>query len=259
LPSTLDDLFEREEAVELSRRGRERVQRLGSPAYESFIAGNEARSLLGLGRYVEAEELARKTLVFERSLSGAPGIVSAGNVLGGVLYRTGRYSEARRIYDEILPHGRRVGGAEFLARLLIDIAELQENLGNSTVARTHASEALALLRDASSLFHLVLHLPAIAQLLPHEAPSLIARCRPAARHDSWRACLAETDGWIGHDVRTFHEAADIYERLHSPYDEARCRLQAGDIDRGAQLVETYGLQEGPLGNKLQTLVAAQLE
>jgi adenylate cyclase len=259
LPSTLDDLFEREEAVELCRRGRERAQRLGSPAYESFIAGNEARSLLGLGRHVEAEELARKSLVFERSISGAPGIVGTGNVLGVVLYRTGRYTEARRVYDEILPHGRRVGGTEFLARLLIDIAQLHETLGNSIVARTHANEALALLANASSLFHVVLLLPAIAQLLPDEAPNLIARCKPAARHNSWRACLGEAEGWIGHDVRTFHEAADIYERLHSPYDEARCRLQAGDIDRGAQLVETYGLQEGPLGRKLQTLVAAQLE
>jgi tetratricopeptide (TPR) repeat protein len=259
LPSTLDDLFEREEAVELCRRGRERAQRLGSPAYESFIAGNEARSLLGLGRHVEAEELARKSLVFERSISGAPGIVGTGNVLGAVLYRTGRYTEARHVYDEILPHGRRVGGTEFLARLLIDIAELQEALGNSIVARSHANEALALLRNASSLFHVVLLLPAIAQLLPDEAPNLIARCKPAARHNSWRACLVEAEGWIGHDVQTFHEAADVYEGLHSPYDEARCRLQAGDIDRGAQLVETYGLQEGPLGRNLQTLVAAQLE
>ena len=251
LPSTLDDLFERREAVALCRRGRVRVQRLGAPSYESFLAGNEARCLLGLGRYAEAEELARKTLVFERALTSPPGIVSVGGVLGVILFRTGRYSEARQIFDEILPHGRRIGGAEFLARLLVDIAEFEGEVGNGAVAKARANEALELLRDATSLFHIVLLLPAIAKLLPGAAPELIARCKPGARHDSWHACLIEAEAWVHQDRRRWSEAAEMYKGFESPYDEARCRLQAGETDRAGELIETYRLQDGPLGARLR--------
>jgi adenylate cyclase len=257
LPSTLEDNLMSREAIEISRRGKSRVHRLGAPSYESFIAGNEARSLLGLGKYPEAEELARATLVTERSLGSPPGIVNAGNVLGVALTRTGRYDEARRIFDEILPLGRGVGGTEFLAPLLTDIALLEAARGNPAVCRMFAQEALGMLHTASSTFHIVRLLPSLAGLLPEEVPNLVARCKPAARHPSWHASIAEAEAWSARSARLFLEAAGIYHDFESPYEEARCRIEAGDLDKGAELLDLYGLQSGPLGDRMRRLAPAR--
>lgn len=253
LPSVLDDLFERREAVEVCRRGRATVHKIGSPSYESFIAGNEARSLMGLGQLSEAEELARNTLAVERSLSSPPGIVSAGNVLGAVLFRTGRYDEARTVYEDIQGPARRLGGTDFLGRLLVDIAELEETRGNSAVASSILDEALHLIENVSSLFHVALLLPAIARMSPRAGPRLLAQCRSGTRLASWQACLHEAEGWVTHDAQSFLQAAQLYRRFESPYEEARCRLEGGDLSAAGKLIELFGLEGGPLGERMRAL------
>jgi adenylate cyclase len=257
LPSTLEDHFKSREAIEICRRGRSRVHRLGAPSYESFIAGNESSSLLSLGMYSEAEKLARDTLVIERSLGSPPGIVNVGNVLGVALTRVGRYEEAGRIFDEILPLGRGVGGTEFLAPLLTDIATLEAARGNPAVSRTFAQEALDMIRGASSLFHIVRILPGIVSLFPDAFPELVARCKAAAQHPSWHARILETEAWNTRSPQQFLDTADMYGRLERPYEEARCRLEGGDLEGGARLLKQYGLESGPLGARLHELVESQ--
>jgi hypothetical protein len=43
--------------------------------------------------------------------------------------------------------------------------------------------------------------------------------------------------------------------MERPYEEAACRLEAGELDRARELIDRYGLGEGPLGARLRKLEA----
>jgi hypothetical protein len=83
--------------------------------------------------------------------------------------------------------------------------------------------------------------------------SIIDMVRPSVRDPSWEAAMAEAEGWVHGDASSFLRAAELYATLELPYEEARCRLEAGDLDRARDLIKSFGLQEGPLGARLSEL------
>lgn len=251
LPSTLADFSYNQEAVALCRKGREVMRKLGSPTFEWFIAANEAFSLVALGEYRPAEALARAAMA-ERSVLGAPGLVNAGGNLGWLCTRLGRFEEARQVFDEILPLARGVGGAEFLSRFLRGQAELEEARGNLAAARQAMEEAVQIVFETPSTGHWFMVLPQAARLLPkEEATILMDRVAGRAKHRAFEANVIEAEGYLTQNDELLRKAADMYRSFELPYEEARCRLEAGEPDRAREIIERYGLHDGPLGALLR--------
>jgi hypothetical protein len=67
----------------------------------------------------------------------------------------------------------------------------------------------------------------------------------------------EAEGVLHGDRERFAKAAEIYRSFELPYQEARCRLEAGDLDRAGQLIRRFGLENGPLGSRLREIESAK--
>ncbi len=254
LPEILDEFGQGREAIELCRRGRDVMRRLGAPAYEWFVAGNEARILMHTGRYEEAEALAREALGHERAMRTPPGIVNAAVALLFALTRRGRYVDAQQVRDETAPLAHAAGGGDFLGRFLAAEVELEETRGNRAAARQVVEEAVALIFANPSVMHHVYVVAAAARLLPREqAEGLLVRVRQRARHPAQEAPLRMAEGYLAGNPESFREAAGLYRKLELPYEEAWCRLEAGERDRATEIIERFDLQEGPLGARLRQL------
>jgi adenylate cyclase len=257
LPSTLIFYSLHEEAAALCRRGREVMRKLGSPSFEWYIAGNEADALVELGRFEEADSLCRQMPGEQRSVLGVPGTVNALTGLARSLIRRGRYEEARSILDELLPLARRMGGSEFLAPSLIEEAQLEEARGNPAAARQAAAEAVSVVLDTPTLQHgFGILVPAVYLLPPVETAAFRKRLAGLRDHPSQVAVLTEAEAIVQNDPSLFGSAADLYASLGLPYQEARARLGAGDLDVARQIIERFGLEEGPLGARLRAAVLA---
>jgi len=260
LPDTLSRFGRFEEGVVLARRGREVTRKLGSPTFEWFIAANEATMLMYLGRYDEAEPLLREALESYRAEMGIPGQVNAGMVYADVLIRQGRYPQARVLIEESMPLARRIGGAEFLAPALVIEASLDEAQGSIASARQTLTEALDIVLATPSLIHLAPPLAPGARLLPRDrvAP-VIERARPASGNPVVAAAVAEAEAWLSRTPSAFSEAARHYAELKMPYEEARCQLEAGDLERARELITRFMLEKGSLGKRLNELSGASVE
>ena len=64
---------------------------------------------------------------------------------------------------------------------------------------------------------------------------------------SHEAPLIEARAILDGDAAGHVRAAEIFASLELPYDEARCRIGAGQIERAQEIVDRYGLANGPLG------------
>jgi hypothetical protein len=64
---------------------------------------------------------------------------------------------------------------------------------------------------------------------------------------SQEAPLIEARAILDGDAAGHVRAAEIFASLQLPYQEARCRIQAGQLDRAHEIIERYGLKDGPLG------------
>jgi adenylate cyclase len=256
LPDNLTKFGHHEEAAALGRRGREVARKLGSPTFEWFIAANEATSLMELGRYEEAEALVQEALEAHRAVLGIPGQVNAGMVYAETLIRQGRYAAARAHVDEAMPLARRIGGTEFLAPALMVEVGLDEATGNLASARQLIGEVMDMVMASPSLIHLTPVLASAGRLLAAERVTpAIDRARPAAGHPMLAAAIAEAEAWVSQTPARFSSAAEQYGAMKMPFQEARCRLEAGDISRARQLIIQFGLEQGPLGHRLNELSA----
>ena len=65
---------------------------------------------------------------------------------------------------------------------------------------------------------------------------------------------AEAEGVVKRDEGRSREAALIYEALAMPYEEARCRIDAGELERAREIIERYPFADGPLGRALAAAV-----
>ncbi len=258
LPNELWEFAENREGVALCREGREIMRRLGSPGFDWFIGGNEAAMLADLGEYEAAESLAREALTQARAMRTVPGMVNTGISLSTVLVRRGAYEETRQVLDEVLPLARRVGGAEFLSPVLLMEVDLEQARGNRAAAANTLEEAVELCSSTPAFIYLFRVLVPAARLLPRaRAVELIDRVRDRVQHDAQRAPITEAEAILAGDPGQFRRAAELYAKLELPYQEARCRVEAGDLDRARELIERYRLGDGPVGVRLRELGAAQ--
>jgi hypothetical protein len=97
-------------------------------------------------------------------------------------------------------------------------------------------------------------LPTAARLLPGERiAGLLERVRSQVRHPALEAPLRAAEATLTGDPAIFLRAADLYADLRLPYEEAQCRLGAGDLDRARELIGRYGLADGPMGARLREI------
>jgi adenylate cyclase len=229
------------EAVEVAEGGRVAMRRLGAPAMEWFIAGNEALALVRLGRYEEADDLTLVMLEEQRSVLGVVGVVNAGMSRIELLVRRGLHSEARALADEILGLARGLGGTEFLGQSLVTEAELELARGNEAAARQALREAVEIAAE-EDIGHLVQMLPASSRLLPAEtARQLLERARDFPSIPLNDACRVEADAVLRNDRVRFLEAAQLYQEVEMPWEEARCLASSGDEGAAAALYEQLGV------------------
>lgn len=69
--------------------------------------------------------------------------------------------------------------------------------------------------------------------------------------------MDEAEGVLHGDGELFAHAAEIYRSFELRSQEARCRFEAGDLDRASELIGRFGLENGPLGAGLRNLESAQ--
>ena len=158
--------------------------------------------------------------------------------------------------DDMLPLAKRVDGSMFLSRALGAEAELEHARGNHAAARMAIDDALEGVLGTTAVVHwFVILVPAAIVLPPDRACDVIGRVRVHATVPMFEAALLEAEGLVERDVGASRKAADLYSSLGLPYQEARARLEAGDRGRAAELVHRFGLQAGPVGQRLAGLDA----
>lgn len=229
------------QAVDIAEEGRVAMRKLGAPAMEWFIAGNEALALVLLGRYEEADSLTREMLEGQRAVLGAPGLANASFSRVELLARRGLHTEARAVADEMMSINRGLGGAEFLGQGLVSEAELELARGNLAAARQAIREAVEIATE-EDLGHLPSMLPAAARLLaPEEAEQLIDRVSALPSIPLNEALGKEARAVLAADPALFLEAAALYRHVEMPYEEARCLAAAGDDAAAAAIYERLGV------------------
>jgi len=253
LPSALSSFCRYREAVDLCERGRSAMRKLGAPSFEHFIAANEAGSLMELGRYEDAEALARESLEAQRAVGAMPGVVNSGMTFADLLTRKGRHDEAGRLMEEVIAAARGLGGSQFLSQALGVQAHLERARGNLATARQAIEEAVAIVLTTTSISDRLPILVPAAMLAPDRLEALAGPVRPGATDPGFGALLLEADAILSGDPNRFAEAADRYASLEMPYQEARCGLEAGRLDRASEIVRRFGLENGPVGSRLQEL------
>jgi hypothetical protein len=148
--------------------------------------------------------------------------------------------------DEVLPLARGFGGVEFLSPTLRIEAELEAAGGNAPAARELAREAVELLEEGD-VTHAIQLLPLVARLRPRvEAVALLERVAPAHTFPRAAAAIAEGQALLAGDSTRMAAAADRYRELELPYEQARCLIGAGAVERGRELADAIGASGGPL-------------
>ncbi len=242
-----------EEALEVARESRRKDRELGAVQFDAFHAGNEAGILIDLGRLDEADALTAEVLGEEHP--GSSG-VAAGNAAIQrlkLLIRRGRYDEARALLDEMGPLIRRMGGPEYLGASLALEAELEVARGNVAAARQAAKDARSYLITAPSQVEWLSFLEIGVQLLPRdEVIEMLDSLGEVGAEVGPRAGLAEVRATLEGDAVGARRAADLYREAKMPYQEARCRVAAGELERARELVERFGFSDGPVGSALSS-------
>jgi hypothetical protein len=127
-------------------------------------------------------------------------------------------------------------------------AELEAARGNTASARQALREAIDLALAEEGGGHILPLLPvAAAQLPAEEARRSLNRAHELPASTLGGAYIAEAEAVLAGDAEASREAADRYRALEMPYEEARCRIAAGELDRARELVATFNLAAGPLG------------
>jgi adenylate cyclase len=241
LVDTLTKAGRLHDAARIAPEARKAARDFGAIAFEWFIAGNEAFALVALGRYDEADALARETLEDQRSVLTLPGVVNAGIPRVILLSRRGSHEQARTLADEVVAVARGLGGSEFLGHALYEEAELEWARDNDASARQALREAVDIAEE-EDVWHIIPMLPAAARLLSRaEAEQLIERVRSLPSTPLTAALRAEAEAVLALDTDRFREAAGLYRDVGMPYEEARCLAAAGDDDAAKAIFERLGV------------------
>ena len=201
------------------------MRKLGATYLESMLQAIEAESTVDLGQYREAEDLVRGVLGAPLAPVTIPVQVKLGGALSASLSRRGMTEEALRSLSDVLPLARRLGGMEFLARVLAIQAELEHQRGNTSGAEEIAAEGFGVMLSSKSFAHWFWILGALARLVP--PTRLQSALGPleslSGRHARFDAGLMELEGILARDPLKLEEAAGLYAALELPFEEGRCR------------------------------------
>jgi hypothetical protein len=150
--------------------------------------------------------------------------------------------------EEVLPLARGVGSPEYLGALLEVMARLELARGNSASGRQAIRESMELVSGAYAWELLLRVLPTFARLLPpDEVQPRLAGVPDLPPQSMIQARLAESDALLRGAAQLSRQAADLYREAELPYEEARCRVDAGELDRARELVEEYGFAPVAVG------------
>jgi adenylate cyclase len=247
--------FRFREALDVCERGIERLEELGMPGIGSTLVSSTSTALMELGRYEEAERLALELLGPRRGTTIELATLHAGAALSQAWLRTGRYDDAERMLQEILPRARRMAAPGFSGAVLVCWAELLEATGRTADAAEPLSELLALAPPGGPIQYRSWALVPASRIAPSLAGGLIEELRERVDEPAKQVVLTEARGNLSGDRSAIHDAAEAYAVMGMPYQEARCRLEAGEIGRVRELADGFGLAAGPLGAKLDAVSA----
>ena len=147
------------------------------------------------------------------------------------------------LVDELLPLARGIGGAEYLGQALVVEAEIEAARGNRAAAEQAVREAVELAFSTPAREQWVRFLPHAGRHLPaEEVRRLLERAQRTPSSKIEAARLAEAAAVIDGDEGLAHEAAELYWELEMPYEEARCRLDAGEVARAQELAARFGFE-----------------
>jgi adenylate cyclase len=243
-----------EEAIALTREGREWDRELGLVQYEVFHAGNEAGMLIDIGRLNEADELTAQVLSEQHPGSSGVSVGNAAIQRLKLLIRLGRYDEARTLLDETGPLVRAMGGPEYQGAAFRLEAELEDARRNVAAARQAARDGRDYFLTAPAQTEWLWFLPLAARLLPRdELAEMLDQLGDVPPIPIFQARLAELEAALDRNPEAARRAADLYREVGMPYEEALCRLDAGELERARELMEAFGFEKGPLGARLAEL------
>jgi hypothetical protein len=242
------------DGLETCQQGRDAMRRLGAPQWEWYVASNEVWVLAWLGKLDEGEVLAREILDTQSGVVGVPGCINTGTALAWMLMCQGKCDDARRLIDEMDGPARDLGDPEQLSVLLAVEAELEEACGHVEAARHAAAAAVKVAIDTTSVaLAAYVAVPGVRLLGRGGVGALLDQLRSLDDQPSFRAKLTEADALLSGDAALFAKAADLYCSLGAVLDEARCRLEAGDLEQAGELIRKCGVERGPLGARLARL------
>jgi adenylate cyclase len=241
------------EVLELSDRGLERLEKLGMPGIGSALVSSRSTALMELGSYSDAEATALELLGPRRATAIELTTLHAAAAVSQTYIRTGRFADAERIVERVLPRARRMNALGFSGGLLIAWAELLEATERLSLASDALRELLELApRDGPVAARFWALVPA-SRFARSLADPLIHELAGRVDEPAKEVMLMEARANLFGDRATFHDAAEAYAALGMPYQEARCRLEAGGSDRASEIVDVFGLGEGPVGARLRSL------
>jgi hypothetical protein len=88
-------------------------------------------------------------------------------------------------------------------------------------------------------------------LLPvDEVERALARAHEMPTFALGQAYIAEAEAILTSDPDRARAAAERYSEIQMPYEEARCRISAGDLASARELAERHGFQNGPLAEAI---------
>ncbi len=241
------------------------LERRGQEATLDFTRSSRVESLGWLGRWDEAES--ELTDIIDRDLArGGTQIVTMARMqLMLILVYRSRYAEAYDMLSPTMDRAREIQDPQVLLPSLSAAIPAAARAGHVDEARTLIGEleALAFDRSASTLLAMAL-LPGVDLMAELDGPALermvatAERRFPTANH-SLDACLGVIDQAHGRHrdaVDRLSGAAVGFERLNARVQEHQCRilearsrLQLGEKDAVAQLLETAGAFFTPIGGR----------
>jgi predicted ATPase/Tfp pilus assembly protein PilF len=130
-----------------------------------FCLVNLANVAHNQGRYEEAEQLARESLVLSRQIGDGWGATCSLWLLGMVRYRTGDVTQAQALLEESLAIGRESGNRRLVISPLNTLGDMACHQGDYVRARTLFEECLALSRELGDQFKVAMHLNNLGTVL----------------------------------------------------------------------------------------------
>ncbi|WP_345463489.1 tetratricopeptide repeat protein [Deinococcus carri] len=177
-------------------------QQIGDVVGEVKVLGNLGTLLISLGRYPEALE--HLTAAYNLSIGPARSLLAEHRSQGSILLSLGNLHfdmrdprEAQRYFQDALDFAQRVGDQVIAANAVLNLAEVQQQLGEQQVARASYEQALALAQEG--------------QYRQVEASALVGLGRLMLAGEQW----AEAEGTFRRAGEMAQETGDLEGQLYA--------------------------------------------